>query len=264
MQELFGSRTKISIISACIRDPEPRTRNRIAKEIGGGVGPVYSSIEDLIVLGILRREGKRIELNDPFPYLDMIKALFLTMDGHYRDTSLLLSRIDELFGDAYYISGYISAAARGIPVDHVQSTILLFVKGDEKLRAGADLLLSVSGLHGTVLPTDTIPPDIERMGILGADVWAAPLERALSEGCEAGEFGLYPCALMIVQHMMENDIDLMKLEAVSNRGKASRLLRAIRTLRPDLVPKKLAVKQTLDPDYLRSARDAINTVVGGS
>jgi hypothetical protein len=228
------------------------------------VGPVYSSIDELIVLGLLQREGKRIALNDSFPYMDMIKSLFLTMDGHYRDTSLLLSRIDELFGDAYYISGYMSAAARGIPIDHVQSTILIFIKGDEKLRMRADLLLGVSGLRGTVLPTDTIPPDIERMSIMGADVWAAPLERALSEGCESGEMGLYPCALLIVQHVMENDIDLKKLEAVSNRGKASRLLRAIRNLRPDLVPTKITVKKTLDVDYLRSARDAINTVVGGS
>jgi hypothetical protein len=263
MQRIFGSKVKTSIIGVLSRNDMPMTSNMIATEIGGGIGPVYSAIEVLVLYGLLKREGRVVSLDASFPYSDRIIDMYLTLDGHYHDVSVLLERIDRTFSDRYYISGYASVTARGALIDHSQDTMLIFIVGREKDVRKANLLFEVSNVQGHVRQANGIPKDVIREKMDGAEIWTASLERAISEGADTGELGLYPVALAIVQHVMDGDIDLNLLNELSEGGAASRIIRALTYVRPELIHTISPSRKNPDAPTLKVVKDALNTVLGG-
>ena len=78
LELLLGSRTRVRILTHLLSVEQGMTRHALAKEIGGGVGPVYEQVDRFIALGVLEeRDNGNIFIDRSFPFMDTLTDLVL-------------------------------------------------------------------------------------------------------------------------------------------------------------------------------------------
>ncbi len=215
LTQLLGTTTKARILEHLIMEPIPITRHAISKNISAGTGPTYEQIDQLIALGVLREINEKIELDTTFPFYDNIANLVVSTSNYIDDHRILLERINTLFGNDYYITGYIAACQNGPPIDHDQKSALAAVLSLNQNTHWINYLQALSEVTNIKLKwfnVKTIPNDVKREKILGSNIWLASVERGIVDCVVHHDCDLYPTILLLLQNMSEKNIDGEKLK----------------------------------------------------
>lgn len=212
LTEVFGSRTKVHIIHTLASIHEPMTRNAVSKTIGTSTSRVYEQMDQLRTLGVLKQNNDLYTLNNGFPFYDLIIEIALTMDGYYDDPTTLLSQIDRLHGDEYYLSGFGMATAYITPIDYDILSFQILTLHDDDLS----ILDRASIYRITTNQVNEIPPDVSRHRIYNTTVWGASLERAIIDCLISDECSTYGSYLILCQYIREEGPDLDRLIEIAH------------------------------------------------
>lgn len=265
---LLGSRTRVRILTHLLSVEQGMTRHALAKEIGGGVGPVYEQVDRFIALGVLEeRDNGNIFIDRSFPFMDTLTDLVLAGVDYFDHPDVILGRIDRLFGDDYYVTGYLAACQNGFPIDYEQNTVLIAILYDNvHIKRFLRVLDVASQMKVSHFVVGSIGRDIKRMDIYGTRIWMASLERGLLDCLEQGECPIYPVILLLLQNRDVLDWAnlLTMLENSPHRktfGTAAHTLMELGLDVPQEV--KIALPNTKDPDVVKAVKDAYQTLMGG-
>ena len=211
LAQLLGTGTKVRILEHLFLDPTPVSTHALSKKISNSIGPVYEQVDQLIALGVLKEVGKKITPDESYPFHDDIMSI-VTSTTQYMDIRTLLDRVDSLFGDGYYITGYLAARQNGQPVDHDQDSALIAILHPRpRYSRFLSALSAVAPADVLWYAVNTIPVDITRQDIYGATIWIASTERGLIDCILHHDCSTYVVALLLLQNFMENTMDLSKL-----------------------------------------------------
>jgi hypothetical protein len=221
-----------------------------------------------MALGILTEKEKKIHLDNSFPFLGPVSDLVITSDGYLDDLGKMQERIDSLFGNDYYISGYLGACQNGFPIDHEPMRIDLFILNlnsrEENFCRG---LNSCSYIELQWSGTDEIPRDVKRKNIISTEIWSASLERSLVDMLGGDSALLYPFALLLVQNYLDDMLDLESLLRISGeKGKQGLMSIALSEL-PGISGRTPQIKSpgitnVHREDIVRNMKAALNTIRG--
>lgn len=208
---LLGTRTRVRILQHILSNDQSLTRHALAKEIGGGIGPVYEQVDRFIALGVLKEQGDRKIMPDSsFPFMDSLRQLVIGGSYYFDNLDVTLDRIDTLFGPNYYVTGYLAACQNGFPVDHEQNTLAIaLLDMDVHTRHYLETLNCSTDLEISYFSIDSIGQDIKQVKIYGANIWMASFERGLADCLKHAECTPYPVALLIIQNIDNIDWDIL-------------------------------------------------------
>jgi len=273
--QLLGTTTKLRIIEYLTMEPEPITRYAISRNILAGTGPTYEQIDQLIALGILRETKDKIELDTSFPFYDDIANLVVSTSNYLDDHRILLERINTLFGNDYYITGYIAACQNGPPIDHEQNSALIAVLDLNQNNHWKNYLQALSEVTSIKLAwfdNNTIPKDVKHVRILGSNIWLASVERGIVDCIVNQDCDLYPAILLLLQNMSEENIDGEMLKSIALKNKVQEFFLAViyeinkimkKTI-IDLDPNEISIaRSNLKPKIIDIIKKAYNTLMGG-
>ncbi|PKK81315.1 MAG: hypothetical protein CVT47_03085 [Thermoplasmata archaeon HGW-Thermoplasmata-2] len=272
LETIFGTKTKIRIISALASSETPKTRHELAKESGGSLARAYEQIEELIGAGVLKDENGKITLDDSFPFYDAVKDLFIASAGHLSGIRGALVRIDALLGDGYYVGGFWAARQSMVPIDYDTDALLVNVlefnaKKERRLLA----VSQISGIKIAARSIERMPKDVVRLKAFGAETWIAGAERGTVEALLLKDCSAYGAYLVLLQNLMEGIVRKEKLlESAKEYGIEDfvlALLGAINTeagkvlVALSAAEKKKAKKASGKVDG-KELKNAVNTVLG--
>ena len=265
---LLGSRTRVRILTHLLSVEQGMTRHALAKEIGGGVGPVYEQVDRFIALGVLEeRDNSNIFIDRSFPFMDTLTDLVLAGVDYFDHPDVILGRIDRLFGDDYYVTGYLAACQNGFPIDFEQNTVMISILGDNiHVKRYVRALNDATQMNISYFVVGSIGRDIRRMNIYGTRIWMASLERGLVDCLEQGECPIYPVILLLLQNRDVLDWGrLLEILKVSTHKKTfGTVARTLMELGLDVPQEvKIALPNTKDPDVVKAVKDAYQTLMGG-
>ena len=265
---LLGTRTRVRILSYLLTTEEGMTRHGLAKEIGGGIGPMYEQVDHFIALGVLEeRDDGSIFIDRSFPFMDTLTDLVLVGADYFDHPDVLLGRIDRLFGDDYYVTGYMAACQNGFPVDYEQNTVLIAILGDNiRVKRYIRVLDVASTMKVSYFVVDSIGRDIKRVDIYGTRIWMASLERGLVDCLEQGECPIYPVVLLLLQN--RDVLDWTKLLTMLKNSPHRKTFGTVALTLMNLgldVPQEVesALPDTDDLDAKKAVKDAYQTLMGG-
>lgn len=265
---LLGTRTRARMLTHLLSGEQGMTRHALAREIGGGIGPIYEQVDRFIALGVIEeRDGGKIFIDRSFPFLDTLKELVLAGNYYFDDLGVLLGRMDRLLEDDYYVTGYLAACQNGFPVDHGQNTVLIAILDDNiHIKRFLSVLDVASQMKVSHFVTGSIGRDIKRMDIYGARIWIASLERGLIDCLERAECPVYPVVLLLLQNLDVLDWAklLSMLENSPHRKTFGTAAHTLMELGLD-IPQEVGstLPDSKDPDIKKAAKDAYQTLMGG-
>ncbi len=274
--QLLGTATKIKILEQLSLDPTPLTKHALSKISGNGIGPTYDQVEQLVALGAVKEVNGKVMMDSSFPFYDDVVNIVVSMVS-FMNQQTLLNRIDTLFGNDYYITGYLAARQNGPPVDHDQDSALITVLNpNAKSSIHLMTLFAVSPTELVWHPTEGIPDDITRQDIYDANVWIASVERGLVDCYQYKDCTTYVTALLLLQNIMNGSIKISTLVHIAeDNGVGDDFIILLSGLNKaagkELVPlnakdvidgeKKLDAK--LISDLVEAGGKAYNTLMGG-
>jgi hypothetical protein len=216
LTEIFGSRTKIRIIGTLARIPGGMTRNAVRLELETSTTRVYEQMEQLKALGVLREDGGLYALDDRFPFHDLIAEAAVALDGYFDDPGTLLARVDDLFSDGYFLTGFAAATARLTPIDYeMQSLRIGLLRPTGRQMTALDTLDRASVYDVSGFPVDRVPDDVERTDLYNTPVWCAGLERSVLDCLTSKECSTYGAYLVFCHYVLEGGPDVERLAAVA-------------------------------------------------
>ncbi len=273
LTQLLGTTTKARIIEKLVLEPGPLTRHALSKAISAGTGPTYEQIDQLIAIGILKEVNNKVELDTTFPFYEDIANLVVVTSNFMDDHRIFLERIDTLFGNDYYITGYIAACQNGPPIDHVQNSALIAILNpNTHLRNYLKTLSEISHIKLLWFDIEMIPIDIKRENMFGSTVWLASVERGIVDCIVHRECDLYPAILLLLQNISEENINYERLmDIAENRGVHDIFLSVIYEINNvmgkimiELKSKDIALaKANQKPEISDTVKKAYNTLMGG-
>jgi len=265
---LLGTRTRVRILTYLLSVEHGMTRHALAKEIGGGIGPMYEQVDRFIALGVLEeRINGNIFIDRSFPFLDTLTDLVLAGANYFDHPDVLLGRIDRLFGDDYYVTGYLAACQNGFPVDFEQNTVMISVLGDNiHIKRYIRALNDATPMKISYFVVGSIGRDIKRMEIYGNRIWIASLERGLVDCLEQRECPIYPVVLLLLQNRDVLDwarlLEILKVPSHKKTfGTVASTLMELGLEVPDEV--KRTLPEAEDLNVKKAVKDAYQTLMGG-
>ncbi len=208
---LLGTRARVRILQHILSNDQSLTRHALAKEIGGGIGPIYEQVDRFIALGVLKEQpDRKIIPDNSFPFMDSLRQLIIGGLYYFDNLDITLGRIDTLFDSNYYVTGYLAACQNGFPLDHEQNTLTIaLLDMDVHIRRYLETLDDSTNLKIGYFHTDSIGRDIKQAEIYGATIWMASFERGLVDCLKHGECSPYPVALLLLQGIDKIDWDIL-------------------------------------------------------
>jgi len=217
MNQLLGTSTKVRILSHLCLGGSPISRAALVRTIQGGNGPAYRQVDQLIALGVLKEDERKVVVDPDFPLLDDLTNL-LGQTDYFDEPRLVLERLEALFGTRYYLTGYLAARQAVVVPDHEQeSALVALVDSGTRDRTFLEALDRASMTRLDWLGSDRIPTDISRGEVLGAEVWLASIERGLVDHLVHEDSSVYAVALLTLQNHMEETLDWERLLSIASR-----------------------------------------------
>ncbi len=287
LELIFGTRTKIKLLQALAASGRAMTRNELAKATGSGLRSTYEQVEDLIALGVLveKVNGRsKLALNPEFPLYESMRDLLLISEEYLRTPRDVLSAVDRICGDNYYIGAFTAARQKISPVDYDPPVYVVnilkvhYKRLHPRIKALGKLanikvyergIGEASDITIILRTCESIPPDIIRTDFLGAEVWMASVERGIIE-CLTGEtpFTLYGVYLALLQNRLDNALDIVYFKRLAEEEDILPLVLAVMSKFNEFMCEDLF---DLTPEEERKARGivdekeikhAVNTVRG--
>ncbi len=271
--QVVGTGTKARMLEHFYLDQTPVTRARLARAIGSGLGPTYGQVDELVALGVFCETGGKVGPDTSFPFFESLANFVVLSADYMRDLRVLLERVDALFNDGYYITGYLAARRYGPPVDRDQDTALVAVldlDGHGKNYLGALSRAAVTELDW--LGVGAIPDDVARIDIYGAKVWLASAERGLVDSVVMDDADMYTVVQLFMRDVMAGSLDWGRLRTIAGEaGVLQPFLSMAYALNKragrDLAPLKRGeagpARSGLDPLLSKAVKDAYNTLMEG-
>jgi len=280
LELIFGTRTKARILEELARSDKERTRKELVELTGCGVRSVYDQVEDLIALGVITEEKKgwnKLLLNPEFPLYPDIKGIALAAIDYKKGLiKNILSLMDKVLGDNYYVGFFTAASRRITPIDYNPEIHVIniledrYTEGLRRLKVFDKLSeIDVNKEGGGiikifVLKCKAIPEDVVRDEIQGNKVWICSIERGIVE-CFTDRniyFSRYGCCLSLLQNSMEGIIDeKILLDIAEEKGIKDRMIGIMGSFNHllgrnlyNVKPKRRRIKEV---------REAVNTILGG-
>jgi len=273
--ELLGNTTRVRILSYLVNNTTPITRHVLAKELGAGLGPVYSQVLAFRALGVVREEEGKISLDPGFPFIEELRDLVQRIGNYLQDLENVLDRIDALLGDDYYVTGYLAARQHGAAIDYDNDSILVAFIGKDKVGETTKLLSALSSATPIKMIwscVKDIPKEITRRHIYGSEIWIASIERGILDSLSQHDFPISAVLALFLQNLLDGNINKERLKALAEErrlwGTVCLLIQAFnkgakRVLIPLTAEERHLAQNTSDPELLENARNAMNSVLGG-
>ncbi|MEM4308559.1 MAG: hypothetical protein QXU48_05805 [Thermoplasmata archaeon] len=271
LENIFGTKTKVRILTALATANAPRKRNQIVYECGGSIQGIYDQIEELIGIGVVKEENGKILLEENFPFYEEIVNLVLRTKEYIWSPKSVFSRIDQLLGDNYYIGGFWAARQKTVPIDYETNAVLLQILGtNKKIKKRLEALSKVSGMEFRIREIQRIPEDVGKREIFGVEVWVASVERGIVEAFQFVDCSEYGAYLVLVQNLVERTIRKEKLMEISVMYGMKEMLLGVLCTINEISEKRLIAltneekknARIVDEHGRKAIRDAINTVIG--
>lgn len=271
LETIFGTKTKIRIITALASADEPKTRNQIVQECGGSVQGIYEQIEELIGAGIIKEENNKVSLDKDFPFYDDITNLILVTKSYLTDMKSVLSRIDEILSDGYYMGGFWGARQKIIPIDYETKSLRINILAlNKKIKKRLIALSSISELNFILKNIEKMPKDVICAELFGAEIWVASIERGIIESLQFEDCSAYGAYLVMIQNLIDRTVEKEKLMEISKEyGLHEKILAALQAINKiagrnivPLTPDEEKIAKRPSKTEMKAIKDAINTVIG--
>jgi hypothetical protein len=268
LEMILGTKTKVRMLEHLITTNQAISRHALSKALATGIGPVYKASDELIALGVLKEVDGKLEMDQDFPDINALTQLITSGRDYYGYLHYILRRIDRVFGDRYYLTGYLAACQNGSPIDHEQDTAMIAaLDQDARLQRYQRTLCEASNTDLRWIKIKNIGRDVKRMNIYGNEIWIASFERGLVDSLAKGECGVYPVALLLLQSAFKNKIEWTYLAQLAAEAGMARVfgtaLHEMATLDIE-VPKEVlkGLPNGKDAETKKAVRDAYGTLRG--
>ena len=288
LEAVLGTRAKVRMLRALATAGAPLTRHELALAARSGMRSTYEQVEELLALGVVRElpgPRTRVELESEFPLHDELRGLLLAEGDLLSTVGDILSAVDRICGDGYYIGAFTAARATITPVDYDPPFYLVNVleagwaRLSPRLRALGrldNIRVGEKGTDGTgdvtlvLARCQKIPPDAARTRVQGADVWLCSVERGIVE-CLARKtpFSDYGTYLALLQNRLDGALDTKRLCDTAREENVLQKLLAVAAALDRAAGKRLfglgGRKSRAEGGAVneKEIRNAVNTVMGG-
>ncbi|MEA1925326.1 MAG: hypothetical protein U9M95_05590 [Candidatus Altiarchaeota archaeon] len=277
LELIYGTKTKTRILEELSASGAAKTRNELVKQTGCGIKGVYEQTDELITLRVLKEtknKPRKFELNPQHPLYQDIKNISLqAIDYKKNIIKNILSIVDSILGDDYYLGFYTAARKKITPIDYDPQIYTLKILNKEYEKAKKKLMVfnrvreigvqKEGSIQIIPLKCNSIPKDVIREEILNNKVWICSTERGIIE-CFTKEnkyYSRYGTCLALLQNKIEDTLnEKLLIEIAEDEEVKDRLIEVMGCF--NYLLKKRLFNAEPEKAPIREVRQAINTVIG--